>query len=274
MHPVWLNGEPAAGVSPLDRGLAYGDGLFETIRITKSRPTLFELHMERLLEGATRLGLSLDSGALVSEIQRYLLINEITEGVLKIILSRGVGGRGYNPSGCESHHRILTCFEVPDYTDGPGVNGIELFDCQTRLGLSPATAGMKHLNRLEQVMARGEWDDARYAEGLMLNINNQPIEGTMSNLFLVSAGTLLTPDLSMSGVAGVCRQFVINHAAQWGIAVETGSLFLEQLFEADELFICNSVFGVWPVVAYAAHRWSIGPVTRTVQQRVEEALNR
>ncbi|RRJ84706.1 aminodeoxychorismate lyase [Aestuariirhabdus litorea] len=273
MSLTWLNGEPRTEIGILDRGLAYGDGLFETIRVEAGEPRLLELHIQRLSSDARRLGIKLEPQRLRSEIRQCLKASELTRCILKVVVTRGVGGRGYSPADCISPSRIIACFDPPEYPGQPSVNGVRLFECQTPLGLSPALAGMKHLNRLEQVLARAEWSSPEYAEGLMLDLNGFPVEGTMSNLFLASGGRLLTPDLRLCGVAGVCRQYIINQAQAWQLPLEIASFSCADMVAADEVFVCNSVFGVWPVVAWGNHQWSIGPLTRAVQKRVGEALS-
>jgi 4-amino-4-deoxychorismate lyase len=140
-----------------------------------------------------------------------------------------------------------------------------LFPCATRLSNQPLLAGLKHLNRLEQVIARSEWQDTDHAEGLMLDRVGRVIEGVFSNLFLVRAGVLITADLKRCGVAGVMRAELLFQAESLGIPTQITDISLDQLQWADEVFVCNSVYGVWPVRAYAALSWSVGPLTRKLQ---------
>ncbi|MCL6414805.1 aminodeoxychorismate lyase [Aestuariirhabdus sp. Z084] len=274
MQPLWLNGKPQAAISVLDRGLAYGDGVFETLRIHNTSPSLFYLHIDRLSSSCERLNIQLDLAVLLREIEAYIQQYSITSGVLKIIITRGSGGRGYNPAGCDEHRRILASFQAPEYPETHSKQGIRLFDCQTRLGISPATAGMKHLNRLEQVLARSEWNSDEFAEGLMQDIDLKPVEGTMSNLFVVSGGTLSTPDLSQSGVAGVCREFILRQAKIEKLDVAITSLSLEDMYNAEEVFVCNSVAGVWPVISYQNRSWPVGKLTKRIQGWVNKAIYR
>jgi 4-amino-4-deoxychorismate lyase len=143
--------------------------------------------------------------------------------------------------------------------------GIRLFPCATRLSRQPLLAGLKHLNRLEQVIARSEWQDTEHAEGLMLDQAGRVIEGVFSNLFLVRDGVLITPDLKRCGVAGVMRAELLFQAESLGIPTQITDIPLEQLQWADEVFVCNSVYGVWPVHACAALSWPVGPLTRKLQ---------
>ncbi len=272
MVNVWVNGQPSSSLSPLDRGLSYGDGLFETIRINEQGPTLFDLHMTRLETSSGKLGLHVDHKQIRAEIISFLATQLSVSSVLKITITRGVGGRGYNPQGCEGSTRILSLFPFPDYPKNAQPVGVALYECSTRLGLSRALAGMKHLNRLEQVLGRAEWQTSEFAEGLMFDINGQIIEGTMSNLFIVEGDTLVTPDLTLSGVAGVCRQYILDQAKSSGIKTQIRSLSRNELLLASEVFVCNSVFGVWPVISFAQQCWQVGNLTRTVQLWLNKVL--
>ncbi|WP_257281431.1 aminodeoxychorismate lyase [Endozoicomonas sp. ISHI1] len=272
-HPAsWVNGEPASEVLISDRGLAYGDGVFETIRVQAGAPTLFDLHCKRLCSGMAVLGIPFDLEAFKNEVSDFLQTQNLKEGVLKAIVTRGTGGRGYNPQGCDRPCRILSFHSLPVYPGDPAIRGVRLHQCNTRLG-DNAFAGLKHLNRLENVMARSEWQGTDCLEGLLLGMDDRLVEGTMSNLFLVSGKTLRTPCLRKSGVKGVCRDLIMGQARQWGFDVETGDYHLKDLAGADEVFVCNSVNGVWPVIACGCLHWSVGSVTRTVRGRVQEVLN-
>ncbi|WOG25761.1 aminodeoxychorismate lyase [Endozoicomonas sp. 8E] len=272
-HPVsWVNGEPASEVLVSDRGLAYGDGLFETIRVRAGVPTLFDLHCKRLCSGVVVLGIPFDLEAFKNEVRDFLQKRNLKEGVLKAIVTRGSGGRGYNPEGCDRPSRILSFHPLPAYPDDPAIKGVRLHRCKIRLG-DNVFAGIKHLNRLENVMARSEWQGTECLEGLLLGMDDRLIEGTMSNLFLISGKTLRTPGLGKSGVKGVCRDLILEQACQWGFQAEVGDYHLQDLAKADEVFVCNSVNGVWPVIACGHLHWSVGSVTRTVRDKVQEVLN-
>ncbi|WP_347904907.1 aminodeoxychorismate lyase [Pseudomonas purpurea] len=259
----WVDGQPADALSLKDRGLAYGDGLFETIAVRGGQPVLLERHLCRLADGCSRLAITADHSLIHREVLAYAAA--LGEGVLKLILTRGDSLRGYAPDPAAQPHRILQGNPPAAYPAVHGQQGIRLFPCATRLSEQPLLAGLKHLNRLEQVLARSEWQDAEYAEGLMLDLHGRVIEGVFSNLFLVRDGELLTADLSRCGVAGVMRAELLFQARQLGIATHITDISLDQLQQADEIFVCNSVYGVWPVRAYAALSWPVGPLTRKLQ---------
>ncbi|MCW8276686.1 aminodeoxychorismate lyase [Pseudomonas sp. PCH199] len=259
----WVDGQPADALSLKDRGLAYGDGLFETIAVRDGFPVLLDRHVVRLIRGCQRLAINLDHGAVVKELLTYA--EQLNEGVLKLIVTRGDSLRGYAFDPSAPARRILSGNPPAVYPHAHAVQGIRLFPCSTELSIQPLLAGLKHLNRLEQVMARAEWQDTEHAEGLMLDQAGRVIEGVFSNLFLVRDGVLITADLSRCGVEGVMRAELLSQAESLGIPTQITDITLEQLQRADEVFVCNSVYGVWPVHAYAALSWPVGPLTRKLQ---------
>lgn len=258
---VLINGEPATTVPLNDRALAYGDGLFETIRYCNGRLLFEDLHLQRLTHGCARLQLQLDVAALEREMERALQMSREPDGILKIIVSRGSGGRGYRPPQ-QGATRMLTLHPLPDYAVPPE-QGIHAYLCRQRLAVGEALAGIKHLNRLEQVLGAGEWPDGDITEGLMLDIDGYVIEGTRSNLFFVRDGRLHTPDLSRCGIDGIMRQVLLQ---RYGSNAETGFYTLADLHMADEVFVSNSVIGVWPLLGLRSGNerveWQLGPVAR------------
>ncbi|MEG1082231.1 MAG: aminodeoxychorismate lyase, partial [Pseudomonas sp.] len=174
MHS-WIDGRAADAVNLQSRGLAYGDGLFETIAVRAGRPSLLEFHLERLALGCQRLAISADHGLIREELCRYASL--LGDGVLKLILVRGDSQRGYAPAAGAAPRRILQGSPVPAYPAQHAEQGVRLFTCNTRLAEQPLLAGLKHLNRLEQVLARAEWQDSEHAEGLMRDVSGRIIEG-------------------------------------------------------------------------------------------------
>ncbi|HLD66141.1 MAG TPA: aminodeoxychorismate lyase [Pseudomonas sp.] len=261
--PTWVDGREAESLSVRDRGLAYGDGLFETLGIHQGRVRLLDRHLARLTEGCARLAIALDPDLVRTELLAFA--SELGEGVAKLILTRGDGPRGYGPPSPAQPRRILQGGPAHDYPAAQGAAGVRLFPCATRLAEQPLLAGLKHLNRLEQVLARGEWQDAEHAEGLMRDSSGRVVEGVYSNLFLVKDGRLLTAELSRCGVAGVMRAELLAQAEQAGIPSSVRDLDYQELLDADEVFLCNSQYGVWPVRALEAHCWPVGPLTRKLQ---------
>ena len=203
--------DPAHSLAIDDRGLHYGDGLFETARCCHGNVRLLDAHLRRLRSGCERLGIAFpDESQLRAEI--VTVCGEVDDGVLKIILTRGRGGRGYRPVPDMTATRIVALHPLPIIdTTLP----ITVRWCDMRLGRNPSLAGMKHLNRLEQVLAQQEWRpssiaEGSIAEGLMLDTEGELVGGTMSNVFIVSGGLLITPDLRYCGVRGVMREEVLR----------------------------------------------------------------
>jgi len=267
-----LNGIKADSLSLQDRGLQYGDGLFETIAVRNHQLEFWQRHMQRLHDGCRRLHIPApDSERLLAEARQ--LLDGRADAVLKIIITRGQGGRGYRaPAESESKpSRILAAYDLPGYPVENQANGIAARYCDTRLGTSTTLAGIKHLNRLEQVLARSEWQDESIFEGLMLAAHGRVTEGTMSNLFFIKAGVLHTPDLSNSGVVGIMREVILELAHKLKIPVEIAHFSTADLSVADEVFISNSLIGAWPVRQLEDQQFSIGPVTKKIISAVNAA---
>lgn len=263
-----VNGQPAGEVSVRDRGLAYGDGLFETIRVAQGRLTLADYHFARLERDAARLRIAFDLPAFVREASGLAL--RIGEGLIKLIITRGLGERGYALSEGPAT-RIVLGAQLPDYPAEREEQGVVLYPCVTRLALQPALAGMKHLNRLEQVLARSEWQ-APFGEGLVCDMLGKPVECTMSNLFLRREGEWVTPEVTECGVRGVMRDYLLAELAASGEPVRQRAVELQELLDSDEIFCCNSVYGVWPVVGLMNRTWSPGPFTRQAQALARQAI--
>jgi 4-amino-4-deoxychorismate lyase len=261
-----VNGERRETLPVSDRGLQYGDGLFETIEIRHRRPVFFDLHLKRLETGCLRLGLPFPSPDLLAEEVRTLCRESPAQAVLKIIVTAGSGGRGYRRPEAIETTRILSLHPYPEYPAAFGSEGIHARICRTRLGINPALAGLKHLNRLEQVLARAEWSDSAIPEGLLLDSDGHVIEGTMTNLFYVKSGALYTASLEQCGIAGIIRELVIRLAARHRLAVTELNYMPEQLASAEEAFVCNSIIGIWPVRQIEQITLRPGPITRRMQQ--------
>ena len=273
---ILINGQPAEHISVLDRGFQYGDGLFETLRVSAGKPRRWAQHMARLTRGCQRLRITMPEPALLWSEAMALCAGK-TDAVLKIVVTRGRGERGYAPPVPAVTTRVLSLSSVVAFPSLYYREGVSVRVCDTRLSGNPALAGIKHLNRLEQVLARAEWQDkgrdSEVAEGLMLDNNNNVIEGTMSNLFCVQEGEggsiLKTPSLVHCGVKGITRENVIRVAGAAGISVQETTLGLTDLYRSQELFLCNTLMGIWPVRRLGEHHFTVGPVTRQLSQALE-----
>jgi len=264
---VLINGIDTDHLSVQDRALHYGDGVFETLAVRHGEPLCWARHMDRLKTGCQRLSMPCpDQSQLHGEARR--VSQRLPHGVLKLMVTRGVGGRGYRPPETANPTRVVISYPWPEYPRGRTLQGVSVRICDTRLARNPALAGIKHLNRLEQVLARAEWTDPDIAEGLMLDTGGQVIEGTMSNLFMVREQRLLTPALGSAGIAGIMRALIMESAEPMGLEVTEASLSLDDLASADELFLCNSIFGVWPIRRLSGEHYAIGPLSLRMGERL------
>jgi 4-amino-4-deoxychorismate lyase len=264
-----VNGVLSDSISAADRGLLYGDGVFRTMRCVGGRILSWPRHYRKLQHDCAALKLDCPEESLLLD-ELNSLVAQQPDGVAKIIITRGQGARGYAPPATVQPTRILSLSSPPQYPEHFYTQGIELRVCDVRLSHQPKLAGIKHLNRLENVLAASEWSDADIAEGLLLDSLDNVIECTRSNLFIIESGKTATPDLARCGVAGVARERVLEWAAGYNIPCRIESFGLDRLLAADEIFVVNSVIGLWPVRKLGERRWSHFPVARQIQQWLED----
>lgn len=272
-HNSLINGIASDYLNINDRSIHYGDGVFETILCSDKELYYWQQHFQRLYESAKRLKIDCP--------QQQLLLDDISKllesynsgsdntgspCVIKIIISRGAGERGYKFSKNMTANRLvfLSALEA-DYSSfsGKQLKSGELYVCKQQVSINESLAGLKHLNRLENVLARDEWN-ASYIDGLMLNANQHVIEGSMSNLFAIKDKQMYTPDLRLSGVKGVMREIIINLAAKNNIKISVTDLTIDDLYAMDELFISNSLIGMKAVTKLGDVLYSDQPVTRKI----------
>jgi 4-amino-4-deoxychorismate lyase len=267
---AWHNGSSANAVALANRGFAYGDGLFETIKVCGGRPQFLAEHWRRLRRDCARLQLSVDFSVLQFETERALRTRR--DGILKIMITRGAGARGYASTPSIGAERWLLFYPQQFDRDAREREGVAARICRQRLAEQPTLAGIKHLNRLEQVIARAEWSDSAIAEGLMLDNVGRLIEGTMSNLFLVRDNKVYTPRLHRCGVAGVMREIILYKLAPRCVSVIETDLLLDDLYSADEVFISNSIIGILPVRKIECLHKPVGAVTIAFQHALTQLL--
>jgi 4-amino-4-deoxychorismate lyase len=263
-----INGEAQLCLDVADRGLHYGEGVFTTLAVRRGVPLFLSRHLARLEADAARLGLPFPGVAILAEESRRLAACH-PDSVLKIILTGGAGGRGYRRPEQGLGTRILAAHPLPVYPPDIKQQGVKARVCGLRLGLNPRLAGIKHLNRLEQVLARAEWGDDGIREGLLLDYEGFLVEGVMSNVFLVSAGRLRTPLLDRCGVAGVMRGLVLAASRDTGLPVEEARIPLAEALSADEIFLSNSVIGLWPVSGLEGRTFPVGAITRLLADKID-----
>jgi 4-amino-4-deoxychorismate lyase len=248
MH-ISINGISAEHISVMDRGLHYGDGLFETIACVEGKLQFWDDHINRMNEGAKVLDIECPASPIFLNDINTLLSDKHGRHVVKILLTRGqmggMGGRGYKYPVSQQPSRIIIINEWPDYEEVRD-GGVHLCFCKHTLSVNANLSGIKHLNRLDNVLARNEWKD-EFHEGLMSDINGNIIEGTMSNVFGIKNGDLYTPSLDCCGVNGIIRKHIIDIAKNVNIPLHISNLSKDDLYSMDEIFITNSIIGLWPV---------------------------
>lgn len=266
---VLVNGLPGEHIRVFDRGLMYGDGVFRTLLVRKGRPSCWRLHYDKLCADCAALGIVCPpEGVLINEITD--LVKSTPDCVLKMIVTRGEGARGYAVPERTEPTRILMTNSIPQYPAGYFSDGVRLHLCSIRLAHQPRLAGIKHLNRLENVLARQEWDNPEIAEGLLLDMEGNAIEGTMSNLFLLQGNALYTPDLGRCGVAGVQRTRIMELAGKLGLTLKVGNLPLPRVYHAEEVVLCNSVIGVWQVRELDGKKWQAGSLAARLRALLDD----
>jgi 4-amino-4-deoxychorismate lyase len=274
VEEIRVNGVRNAAISALDRGLHFGDGLFETIACLKGRPRFLPLHLERLEFGCERLQITT---ANLEETRAEILdmAGACERAVVKVIITAGEATqRGYARSGNERATRVTIRYTWPHEEPSQLHDGVMIRTLTLRLGESPRLAGLKHSNRLEQILARAELAaDPAWSEGLLYNSSGSLVSGTFSNVFIVREGGLLTPRIDQCGVAGVMRRVVLREARQTGVPARECELRAQDVQEAEEIFLTNALIGIRPVRNVDGRELSPGPVTRHLQSVLAPLLD-
>ena len=252
------------GLDGQERALHYGDGLFETLLHQDGKIPLWQAHMDRLRQGCLRLSITMpDTDWLRNE------VTQKTQGsdscVIKIIVSRGQGGRGLSLPEVNQPSVFIYCYPWTE----PDPVTLRVMICDTRLSINPNLSGIKHLNRLDYVLASLELQQrAQISEGILCDSEGYLVEGIISNLFFIIADQVYTPSLELAGVAGIMRQLVLDQFQTLEVAVNIGRYPTAQLELASEVFLCNSVRGICPVVAIDERKLAIGETTRKMMARL------
>jgi 4-amino-4-deoxychorismate lyase len=241
-----------------DRGLMYGDGVFRTLRVADGMPCWWDEQLAKLTEDCGRLGIvAPDLACWQADLAQ--ISPGLMDGVLKLVVTRGSGPRGYLPPQPASPRRLMRYDARPPRA--PTSAGLTVRICALRLARQPRLAGIKHLNRLENVLARAEWNAPEIHEGLLLDQSERVISGVMSNLFIWRQNRLVTPRLDQCGVAGVARARLMRQARAQGMQVEEAELGLQDVFNADEVMLTNSVAGLRRVARLESKSWSADAVS-------------
>lgn len=273
---IWLDGDPASALPLPDRGLDYGDGLFETLLLRSGTPLVLELHLDRMQRGLSALGFPADTRNRLEECLSRSL-DALTKRAspwasMRITVSRGAGPRGYAPPEEPSPRILISVGEQalnPRLMAAPAVLGTAAL----RWSVQPALAGLKHLNRLEQVLAAAEARQRGWDEAVMLDQAGQAVSVTAGNLFLVRDGEIHTAMLDQCGIAGTRRHLIMQRwAPALGIGVRETRLEPGQLEQADEVFFSNSLTGIRPVASINSANWSSHPICEALHARYQADL--
>ncbi len=252
-----VNGAPCRGVDPEDRAFLYGDGLFTSIRVRAGVAQLWPRHLQRLQQGT--LALAMDANFMQLEDDVVKQAAQMGDGVLKVIISRGVGSRGYLPP----YHVADTYIQLfPRPAGGAAAVPIDSGVLEGQLGqVMPQLAGIKTLNRLEQVMLRIELESLGWPEGLVCDAHDLIIEGVYSNCFMRVAGEWWTPPIAQSGISGVMRAELLAQFEAHGIAVQLRTLYRDEVDQIEALFFCNALTEIVPVASLAGRTLNVDAVT-------------
>ena len=269
-----VNGSFDYAISPLDRGFAYGDGVFRTMVVRQGLPECWPQHYQKLVADCAAIKIVCPSAELlISDIQQLFSEQEIAENlsaVIKIIITRGEGERGYAPPAITNPLRVLIKTDLHAYPSNYFNEGVHIHVCKTTLAAQPLLAGIKHLNRLENVLARMEWTDPNVMDGILLDAHQQVIECTSANIFIRQGDTLITPSLDQCGVAGITRQRILNLAHLINLTVKVENFHLDRLFTADEVLICNSLYGTFQVKSVQKKTWETTSLAADIRTLLKE----
>jgi 4-amino-4-deoxychorismate lyase len=257
----FVDGQESNVISTNDRGLAYGDGCFTTALVNNGEVMMLPQHLKRLVEQSQQLGLpKFDLTALAASIRK--ISTGIAKGVVKVIITCGSGGRGYSRLGAEQAKVIVSLHDYPKVYPQWQKQGISVGISKQQLGINPMLAGLKHLNRLEQVLLRTELDKRPEDDLLVSDINGTVIECCSANVFWLKAGQWHTPSLATAGVAGLMRaNILLTHQH-----IQSGDYPIAQLVNIDAMFITNAILGIVPVKIFNGQHLDMSPV-KSIQSR-------
>ncbi|MFT5593621.1 MAG: 4-amino-4-deoxychorismate lyase [Oceanicoccus sp.] len=257
------------------RAAQFADGLFETMVVKKGQIQALNYHAQRLGSGCARLDIKLPDNNLtelfIAYAHKFVELSGLESGVLKVIVSRGNSERGYGYDDVITPKVTAFFNPLPQYNENSYEHGVSVKCLATECSIQKQMAGLKHLNRLENVLAKKELGSEAF-EGLMFNHLGYVIEGTSSNIFFEKNNQLFTPKLNVSGVAGVMRSCIINHAESQNIIIKVDDIAREQLDQFEQGFICNSVMGIMPIAQLDGRSFKIGPQTKAMQEACKDGV--
>lgn len=248
-----------------DRGLHFGDGCFTTARIDQGQVVYLTDHLQRLHNDCQRLAIPFQYWSELADEMQQLAAPK-TRAVLKVIITRGAGGRGYCVEGCGQPTRILATSAYPEHYRQWQLSGVRLATSPIKLGLNPALAGVKHLNRLEQVLIRQHLPASQADEALVVDYQNHIVECCAANILWCQGRRLFSPRLDRAGVEGTMKRRVIESLVEHGYAYTEVRQPVACLQKADEIIICNALMPVLPVVSVDNWRYQAGNMFKTLYQ--------
>lgn len=243
---IWINGREQDHLSASDRAVQFGDGCFTTAAVSNGRIQQLAAHLQRLQEGCRRLLIDqVDWPQLEQEMRQ--IAEPQRQAVLKVIISRGRGGRGYSGAGCGEATRILTLAPYPQHYHALRASGVKLTLSPITLARNKQLAGIKHLNRLEQVLIRAHLDQSDADEALVLDTEGRVVECCAANLFWRKGDQVFTPSVEEAGVDGTMRRYLMAQMTRSAQTCHVVSVGKEAILTADEIVICNALMPVLPV---------------------------
>lgn len=272
-----INGKQSNQITASNRGLAYGDGFFSTIKVKLGEMQLWDLHLTRLQKSAKRLSFPLFNWhALTLELQTFAKQCTIQEEmVIKIILSRGAGGRGYSIDGSNHVDRIISLHALPLRYQQWQHKGIPIIQCDYQLPINKRLAGLKTLNRLDQVLIKQEIETKKAIDGIVCDNEGNVIEASSANLFIHNEGRWYTPCLKNTGIEGVKRQQILNAAKKHSVDIIKTQINKLDLLNADAICITNALMGIVPVTQYEKHTYKAQhfSITAQLKKLISKELN-
>lgn len=274
LESFWVDGCCVQALPLPDRGLDYGDGLFETLLLIEGKPLHLDLHLQRLQAGLTALGFPDALDEVAKQISLFLASLDLpAEAAMRVTVTRGSGPRGYLPPEDATPRIIIRASERVGASFACIRPPAHLALAEIRWGCQPALAGIKHLNRLEQVLAAGQCKSAASDELVMLDQAGGVISVSAGNLFIHDGAELLTPAITHCGILGTRRRLILERfAPSLGLRAREAKVTLEQLESATEVFYCNTLIGVRPVASFGSSRWDNHPLCSALHKLLCEGV--
>jgi 4-amino-4-deoxychorismate lyase len=266
MTPVILiDGKKQSKASIFNRNTQFGDGLFETCLVENKKLLFWSNHFERMKLGCDRLKISMiDETLWLSDIKKAFSLMKIDNCIVKLVLSRGESLRGYSYKDNIRPIRITIVSELKKNNQD---KGFSLEFCNSGYNSNPKLAGIKHCNRLEQVIARA---GIKVDDGIMLDENENVVSVTQGNIFCIQGNRLITPNLDKCGIEGTRRAVILKIAVDLGFDINIKNLSVAELLRSDEVFISNSIQGVGPVNQIEDFVYSKHKITEIISETLKE----